>query len=60
MTSPPSSAEKAPLHHELSDQHFATYLTRGLEEVVKEREEATPEPKFSNDEFKENHQYSCE
>ena len=55
MNSPPSSAEKAPLYHKLSDQHFATYLTRGLEEVVKERDEATPEPKFGSDEFEENH-----
>lgn len=60
MNSPPSSAEKALLHHELSDQHFATFLTRGLEEVIKERDEATPEPKFGSDEFEENHQYSCE
>jgi hypothetical protein len=60
MNSPPSSAEKSLLHQELSDQHFTTHLTRGLEEVVKERDEATPEPKFDNGEFEENHQYSCE
>lgn len=59
MNSPPSSAE-TPLHQELSDQHFTTHLTRGLEEVVKERDEATPEPKFDNNDFEENHQYSCE
>ncbi|KAL2669940.1 hypothetical protein Neosp_015106 [[Neocosmospora] mangrovei] len=60
MNSPPTSAEKSPLHQELPDQHFAIYLTQGLEEVVKERDEATPEPKFGNDELEENHQYSCE
>lgn len=60
MNSPPNPVQNPLLDQELSDRHFTTHLTRGLEEAVKEREEATPEPKFHNDEFEENHQYSCE
>ncbi|SPJ75439.1 uncharacterized protein FTOL_05170 [Fusarium torulosum] len=56
MNTPPRSVGECPT----APEYFNNQIVQGLEKVLRQRAEATPEPSFADDTSDENYQYSCE